>query len=298
MAPVTLRPVAAGLLLLATAACRDSHSPGPTGPPSPPPPVLSGVLVGAGDIAMCGSRGTEATAALLDLVDGTVFTAGDNAYFQGSAAQYNQCYDPTWGRHKGRTRPAPGNHEYETAGASAYFDYFGPSAGPRGAGYYSFTVGPWHIVSMNSNVPAGEGSAQLQWLREDLAATTARCVAAIWHHPLFSSGQNGPQPIMRDVWRVLREAGADVVISAHDHSYERFARQDESGRATTGGLRQFTIGTGGAELTNPVRMSANSEVRGAAFGVLKLTLNPESYSWQFLPVPPATFSDSGLDNCR
>src|SRR5688572_13554483 len=298
MALVTLRTVAAGFLLLAPVACRDSHPPGPTGPPSPPPPVLSGVLVGAGDIAMCGSRGTEATAALLDLVDGTVFTAGDNAYFQGTMSQYNQCYDPTWGRHKGRTRPAPGNHEYETAGASAYFDYFGPSAGPRGAGYYSFTVGPWHIVSMNSNVTAGEGSAQLQWLRDDLAATTAKCVAAIWHHPLFSSGQTGPQPIMRDVWRVLREAGADVVISGHDHIYERFARQDESGRATTGGLRQFTIGTGGAELTNPVRTSANSEVRGAAFGVLKVTLNPESYSWEFLPVPPATFSDSGLDNCR
>jgi hypothetical protein len=299
MAAVRLRPVAAGLLLIAVGtACRDSQPPGLTGPPPPPPPVMSATLVGAGDIAMCGSRGTEATAALLDLVDGTVFTAGDNAYFQGTMPQYMQCYDPTWGRHKGRTRPAPGNHEYETPGASAYFDYFGPSAGPRGVGYYSFNVGAWHVVSMNSNVPAGEGSAQLQWLREDLALTTAHCVAAIWHHPLFSSGQNGPYPIMRDVWRVLREAGADVVISGHEHIYERFGRQDESGRATIGGIRQFTIGTGGAELTSPVRVSANSEVRGAAFGVLKLTLNPESYSWQFLPVPPATFSDSGIDNCR
>jgi 3',5'-cyclic AMP phosphodiesterase CpdA len=260
--------------------------------------MTSAVLVGAGDIAACGSRGTEATAALLDQVDGTVFTAGDNAYFQGTMPQYMQCYDPTWGRHKGRTRPAPGNHEYETPGASAYFEYFGPSAGPRGVGYYSFDIGAWHVVSLNSNVPAGEGSGQLQWLREDLAATNARCVAAIWHHPLFSSGQNGPQPMMRDVWRVLREAGADVVIAGHDHIYERFARQDESGRATTGGLRQFTIGTGGAELTSPARVTANSEVRGAAFGVLKLTLNPESYSWQFLPVPPATFGDSGIDNCR
>jgi len=261
--------------------------------------VTIATLVGAADIAACGSRGTEATAALLDQVDGTIFTAGDNAYFQGTMPQYLQCYDPTWGRHKGRTRPAPGNHEYETPGASAYFDYFGSSAGPRGLGYYSFTVGAWHVVSLNSNVPAGEGSAQLQWLREDLGATNARCVAAIWHHPLFSSGQNGPQPMMHDVWRVLREAGADIVISGHDHIYERFARQDETGRATTGGLRQFTIGTGGAELTSPVRVSVNSEVRGGGvYGVLKLTLNPESYSWQFLPVPPATFSDSGIDNCR
>ena len=299
MAAVRLRPVAALLLLSAVVtACHDPQPSGPTGPSPPPPPVTSATLVGAADIALCGSRGTEGTATLLDGVDGTVFAAGDNAYFQGTMTQYMQCYDPTWGRHKGRTRPAPGNHDYETPGASAYFDYFGSSAGPRGLGYYSFTVGAWHVVSLNSNVPAGEGSAQLQWLREDLGATNARCVAAIWHHPLFSSGQNGPQAMMHDVWRVLREAGADVVISGHDHIYERFARQDETGRATTGGLRQFTVGTGGAELTSAGRVTANSEVRGSAFGVLKLTLNPESYSWQFLPVPPATFSDSGIDNCR
>ena len=298
MVPANLRTVAAGLMLLTAAGCRDTRPAGPTGPPPPPPPAVTATLVGAGDIALCGSRGTEATAALIDLVDGMVFTAGDNAYYQGTMSQFMQCYDPTWGRHKGRTRPAPGNHDYETPGASAYFDYFGPSAGPRGLGYYSFNVGAWHVVSLNSNVPAGEGSGQLQWLREDLAATHARCVAAIWHHPLFSSGQNGALPIMRDAWRVLREAGAEIVLSGHDHIYERFARQDESGRATIAGLRQFVIGTGGAELTNPVRVSGNSEVRGVGFGVLKLTLNAESYSWEFLPVPPASFSDSGIDNCR
>lgn len=282
------------------AACGGSSGPGPTPPPPPPPPppVTTGTLVGAGDIAICGSRATTATADLLDLVDGTVFTAGDNAYFQGTAAQYAECYDPTWGRHKGRTRPSPGNHEYESPGAGPYFDYYGESAGPRGLGYYSFKTGPWHIVSMNSNVPAGEGSLQLQWLRTDLAATNARCVAAIWHHPVFSSGQNGPYSQMREVWRVLRELGADVVISGHEHLYERFARQDETGRATSGGLRQFTVGTGGAELTNPTRVSPNSEVRFSTYGVLKLTLSPESYSWQFIGIPPSSVTDSGSDTCR
>jgi hypothetical protein len=299
MASVRLHPVAAGLMLLVIASgCHGSDNrPVPTSPP-PAQFVGPGVLVGAGDIAVCGSQGTEATADLIDLIDGTVFTAGDNAYFQGTAHQYRTCYDPTWGRHKGRTRPTPGNHEYETPGASAYFDYFGDSAGPRGVGYYSYNVGPWHVVSMNSNVPAGEGSAQLQWLRDDLAATDARCVAAIWHHPVFSSGQNGPQSMMREAWRVLRELGADVVISGHDHIYERFARQDETGRATSGGLREFLVGTGGAELTKPVRVSANSEVRFTASGVLKLTLNQESYSWQFMPVAFTPFSDSGSDSCR
>jgi hypothetical protein len=296
--------VPAGLLLLAAVACRESGKQGGPGPgpaPSGPPPIAlptTGVLIGAGDIAVCGSPGTEGTAALLDLLDGTIFTAGDNAYFQGTAAQYQHCYEPTWGRHKARTRPAPGNHEYETPGASAYFSYFGPSAGPPGLGYYSFTAGPWHVVSMNSNVPAGEGSAQLQWLREDLAATNARCVAAIWHHPVFSSGQNGPQPMMRDAWRVLRELGADVVISGHDHIYERFARQDETGRATSSGLRSFVVGTGGAEITRPVRASPNSEIRFSTSGVLKLTLNHETYAWQFIPVDPSPFTDSGTDSCR
>jgi hypothetical protein len=257
------------------------------------------VLVGAGDIAMCGSPGVEATATLLDGIEGTVFTSGDNAYFQGTAAQYKNCYDPTWGRHKGRTRPTPGNHEYETPGASAYFDYFGSSAGPRGQGYYSFDLGAWHVVSLNSNVLASDGSAQMQWLREDLTGNRSRCVAAIWHHPVFSSGQNGPNPFMRDIWRALRELGADVVISGHDHIYERFSRQDENGRPTSDGLRSFVVGTGGAELTNMGRLSPNSEARQSnVFGVLKLTLRPDSYSWQFITAAPGTFSDTGSDSCR
>jgi hypothetical protein len=294
------------LALAAAAACGGGSSspspnpaptPGPTPIPSPVP--QSAVLVGAGDIGMCGSAGPERTATLLDKVDGIVFTAGDNAYFQGTAAQFAQCYDPSWGRHKDRTFPAPGNHEYETAGATAYFNYFGERAGTPGLGYYSFTAGAWHVVSLNSNVPATDGSPQMQWLRSDLTATRARCVAAIWHHPLFSSGRNGPSPVMRDVWRALRELGADVVIVGHDHLYERFARQDETGRATSEGLRQFTVGTGGAELTDVVRSTANSErVMANVYGVLKLTLTADAYSWQYIVAPPSTFTDTGSDTCR
>ena len=255
MADPRWRAFISGFLLLASAACSDTPN-GPGGPtPPPPPPPRAGSLVGAADIAVCGSTATEGTATLLDSIEGTVFTAGDNAYFQGTALQYERCYDSTWGRHKDRTRPAPGNHEYESPGAAPYFNYFGERAGPPGRGYYSFTVGSWHVVSLNSNVLATDGSPQMQWLRDDLAGTTARCVAAIWHHPLFSSGQNGPILTMRDAWRILRELGADVVISGHDHIYERFGRMDETGRPTPGGLRQFTVGTGGAEL---------STVRGAA----------------------------------
>ena len=297
------RWVAALALIAATGCGRNSSPPSnPSPQPTPQPQLpaqLTGVLVGAGDIAVCNSPGAESTARLLDASEGTVFTAGDNAYFQGSASQYSQCYEPTWGRHRDRTRPTPGNHEYETAGASAYFNYFGENAGPGGLGFYSFEVGNWHVVSLNSNTLASEGSAQIQWLRQDLSSTRARCVAAIWHHPLFSSGQNGGVPFMRDAWRTLREMGADVVIQGHDHIYERFARQDENGRATSDGLRGFVVGTGGAELTNMGRLAANSESRmSKVFGVLKLTLRSDSYTWQFIAVPPATFTDIGSDSCR
>jgi acid phosphatase type 7 len=278
-------------------ACGNGVTGPPPPPPPPPPPSENHVLVGAGDIAVCGSVATAQTAALLDRIDGTVFTAGDNAYFQGSAANYRDCYEPTWGRHKHRTRPSPGNHEYETAGGAAYFGYFGPSAGPPGLGYYSFEAGPWHVVSLNSNVPANQSSPQYQWLANDLLARNARCVAAIWHHPMFSSGPNGPSPLMRDIWQLLQQARAEIVIAGHDHVYERFVPLDANRRPTPDGLRQFTVGTGGAELYSFVSVSADSEVRIAAFGVLKLNLTADGYRWEYLGTNGSVL-DSGTGMCH
>ena len=278
-------------------ACGNGVTGPPPPPPPPPPPLENHVLVGAGDIAVCGSVATAQTAALLDRIDGTVFTAGDNAYFQGSAANYRDCYEPTWGRHKHRTRPSPGNHEYETAGGAAYFDYFGPSAGPPGLGYYSFEAGPWHVVSLNSNVAANQSSAQYQWLANDLLARNARCVAAIWHHPMFSSGPNGPSPLMRDIWQLLQQARAEIVITGHDHVYERFVPLDANRRPTPDGLRQFTVGTGGAELYSFVSVSGDSEVRIAAFGLLKLNLTGDGYRWEYLGTN-GNVLDSGTGTCH
>jgi hypothetical protein len=255
------------------------------------------VLAGAGDIGMCGSSGPEATAKLLDGIDGIVFTAGDNAYFQGSVQQFRECYDPSWGRHKGRTRPAPGNHEYETPGAAPYFAYFGSNAGPAGLGYYSFDAGEWHIVSLNSNIAMTAGSAQATWLRDDLTAHTRPCTAAIFHHPLFTGGPNGPTPDARDLWRVLYDAGADIVINGHDHLYQRFAPQNPQGASDSRGIREFVVGTGGAELYTLSRMPPNLETSTSAFGVLKLTLRSGSYDWQFLSIDGSS-PDSGHDVCR
>ena len=253
-------------------------------------------MVGAGDIGVCGSAGAEGTAALLDGIAGTVFTSGDNAYPQGSAADFRNCYDPTWGRHKARTRPAPGNHDYEAPGAAPYFAYFGHNAGPAGLGYYSFEVGPWHVVSLNSNVPASQGTPQYQWLAADLGERNARCVAAIWHHALFSSSQNGPSPVMRDVWRLLQAARAEIAVVGHEHAYERFGPLDDGGRPTATGIRQFIVGTGGAPLYPFITVAPGSEVRISSWGVLKLTLNSDGYAWEFITIG-GSVRDSGSGSC-
>jgi len=260
-------------------------------------PSTPAVFAGAGDIAICGNSGDAATARLLDAIGGTFFALGDNAYYSGSTQEYTDCYDRTWGRHRSQTRPAPGNHEYESPGAAPYFDYFGVNAGPRGLGYYSFELGGWHVVALNSNVAVSEGSPQGTWLRADLAANRARCTLAYWHHPRFSSGKHGNQEQMRGFWHILYEAGAEVILSAHDHIYERFAAQDPDGVPDPSkGIRQFVVGTGGANPYSVAAVQANSEVRLSTIGVLKLTLTATGYDWEFISVGGP--GDSGTGTCH
>ena len=276
----------------------------PTSLPAPsttptPDPAYDPAFVGAGDIAACGAAGAETTARLLDRIEGTIFTLGDNAYESGSAEQFRDCYDPTWGRHKARTRPSPGNHDYGTPGAAAYFDYFGENAGPERRGYYSFELGAWHIISLNSEIAAGPESAQAQWLAEDLAAHPVACTLAYWHKPIFSSGSvHGNDPHMRPIWDILARAGADVVLNGHDHIYERFAPQTVDGIADPHGIREFVAGVGGAELYGLGAIQPNSEVRGiGVFGVLKFKLHAASYDWEFVPADAGALTDAGSARC-
>ena len=269
-------------------------------PPPPPPPPGAAVLVGAGDIAGCSSSGDEATAALLDSIPGTVFTAGDNAYDDGTATNFATCYEPSWGRHKARTRPSPGNHDYHTSGASGYYNYYGAAAGDSGVGYYSYDLGDWHIISLNSNVSMSAGSPQEQWLRADLAANTKTCTLAYWHHPRFSSGTHGSSTKSQPVWQALYDYNADLIISGHDHNYQRFAPQTPDGVADPArGIRQFLVGTGGIShyvFSTPI---ANTEAYNTdTWGVLKLTLYAASYTWEFVPVAGMTYPHSGSGVCH
>jgi hypothetical protein len=276
-------------------------------PPAPAPPT-DVVLVGAGDIADCRElSGAKATASLLDAIPGIVFALGDLADPDGSGSDFANCYEPTWGRHKARTRPTAGNHEYHTPSAPGYFAYWGSSAGPPGKGYYSYEAGAWHVVVLNSNCAevggCQAGSHQEEWLRADLAAHATPCTLAYWHHPLFSSGVNPSHAINADVrplWRALYAAGAELVLNGHEHNYERFAPQDPDGKADAArGIREIVVGTGGRTTKPLPNVQPNSEVREAATpGVLKLTLHTNSYDWEFVPVAGRTFADSGSATCH
>jgi hypothetical protein len=299
--------VATGLAVLSAQGCGGGTA--PTAPsalqpqpvlplPAPLPIVPDAVVAAAGDVGMCGRAEAAATARLLDDHPGTILALGDLAYPAGSDRDFANCYDPHWGRHRSRTRPAPGNHDYQTAAGAFYYAYFGEHAGPAGRGYYSYREGAWLLISLNSNVPAGPDSAQAAWLRQTLAEDQAPCTLAYWHHPVFSSGPNGNSSEMRHLWSVLQAAGAEVVLAAHDHLYERFAPQDADGRSDRKGLRQFTVGTGGAYLYEVKTVRPNSELRLTAHGVLKLTLKADGYDWQFIGVPGSPGSDFGSDACH
>lgn len=269
---------------------------GPTGDP---------ILIGAGDIADCTTDGDEATAALLDDLPGTIFTTGDNVYETGTPQEFAECYAPTWGRHLARTRPAPGNHDWGTDTLAGYLGYFGAAAtGPDGASWYSYELGTWHVVVLDSSCDkvggCGPQSPQGAWLAADLAASRATCTIAVFHHPRFSSGErHGSDPTMDPLWRALYAADADVIVNGHDHGYERFAPQDPDGNEDRSrGIRQFVVGTGGTGLrgfTDPV---ANSELRlSVALGLLELTLRDGGYDWRSIPTT-GDVSDRGTASCH
>jgi len=279
-----------------------SGTPTPTSTPLPaatatasPTPSGETVLVGAGDIATCDRDQDELTAQLLDGIPGTVFTVGDNAYKDGTYTEYIDCYDPTWGRHKSRTKPLPGNHEYNTSGAAGYFQYF-----DNIESYYAYDLGSWRIYALNSEIDVSASSPQITWLKDDLAANPSQCVLAYWHKPRWSSGEkHGDNPEMQTVWQMFYDAGAELVINGHEHNYERFAEMDGTGTEVSAGLREFVVGTGGAGLYPIGTPVAASQVRDdSTFGVLKLTLRATGYDWEFVPVIGSTFTDSGSSNCH
>lgn len=279
-----------------------SDTPSPTLTPTPQPVVLAG----AGDISICGQDGDDRTALLLERIrPDIVFTAGDNSNESGTFEEYVGCFDASWGKFRGMIRPAPGNHDYAAhEDGAAYFQYFGESAGEIGEGYYAYEAGGWLVMALNSNClnidGCGPSSPQVQWLEAQLEASTARCTLAYWHHPRWTSGLAGNSHWLDAFWQVLYAHGAEIVISGHDHHYERFAPQDPSGNADAErGIRQFVVGTGGASQRGLADPLPNSEVRHTGeYGVLELVLYPDRYEWTFHSVEPDGFSDSGVGYCH
>ncbi len=276
------------------------------------PTIASGgvTIYAAGDIADCrrlpaaftGAAQTAKLLAPLLAADSTaaVLSLGDNTYPSGRPDEFTGCYAPTWGRFQSRIHPSPGNHEYYTKGAPGYYGYFGPAAGSGQRGYYSINLGKWHVISLNSNLRDDEFLTQLAWLKDDLAQHKSLCALAYWHHPVYSSGGHGNNPFMAPVWKVLADAGADVVLASHDHNYERFAPQDGEGKLDRArGIRQFVVGTGGAQLTPILFLQPNSEKsNNSTHGVLKMVLKDTGYEWEFLPAIADGFTDRGHAPCH
>src|SRR3712207_6097531 len=261
-------------------------------------------LVGAGDTASCDYTADSATARLLGRIPGTVFTLGDHVYPDGTIKQFRECYDPTWGKYKRRTKPTVGNHEYHTTGAFGYFNYFGARAGTRGKGYYSYDRGAWHIVALNSNCEkvggCGRRSPQGRWLRNDLANNPSQCTLAYWHDPLYASGTGSDAPEVKPFWKILYNRGAEVILAGHAHRYERYAKLTPGGARSANGIRQFIVGTGGqpgGTYNGPDHTDMRVMKRNTP-GVLRLNLRAGSYTWKFVPIAGRTFADSGRDQCH
>jgi hypothetical protein len=293
--PQSIARNALALLLATTAAACGGEAPRADGSPRPHTSIVA-----AGDIAGCWWRSDEATARLLDNIGGVVVPLGDVVYSDGTARQFQQCYGPTWGRHKGRTRPAIGNHEYRTEHGGPYYDYFGEAAGPRGKGWYSFDVDGWHVVVLNSETATEENSEQMNWLRDDLRGHPVKCTLAAIHRPRFSSGKHGDSERVKGLFRVMYDGGVDVVLSGHDHLYERFKPQDPDGRLDEArGIRQFVVGTGGAPFYDfRGEMDPNSEVhQNEVHGVLRLAFHDDGYDWEFVGTGEG-FSDKGSGRCH
>ena len=225
---------------------------------------------------------------------------GDEQYDDGTLSAFRQSYDPSYGRVKSITAPVPGNHEYHTSGGAGYYDYFGALAGPRGKGYYSYDVGSWHLVGLNSNIARDSGSEQIAWLKRDLADNAAKkCTIAYWHHPRHSAGSYGSNTSVQPFWQAAYDAGVDVVLAGHDHGYQRFAPLNGSGQKDSArGIRSFVSGAGGRNHYALKSSSLRDAGNGDTFGVTLLTLRAGSYDWAFQPEAGKTWTDRGTSACH
>jgi len=266
-----------------------------------PPPANATRVIAGGDIGECGGAAPE-TAELLEQVQGSFLALGDIAYPKGAPEDYAKCYDPYYGPYKDRTLPVPGNHDYMTEDGLPYFEYFGPTAGSQDQSWYSRDVGDWHIVFLNSNCEfiggCDEQSAQYRWLTDDLAAAQSKCVAAVWHHPRYSSSEYGDNEDVAPMFNALVEAGGDLVLNGHAHFYERYPRMSGDGQTAESGMREFIVGTGGANLYPFATVNPASEVRwNQGHGLLQLDLKSDGYAWRYLPTDTGVVVDSGTDSC-
>ncbi len=294
---------------LTLAGCTVAVGPAPSFSPSPSvvasptgtPPEDAGataILIAAGDVASCSTRADEETGVLVgqlrdaaanDHLEVAVALLGDGAYPSGSAAEWSDCYGPAWGSFKSITHPAVGNHEYLTDGASPYFSYFGSAAGSQETSWYSYTIGAWRIIVLNSEcavVGCGTGSAQYRWLAAELAGARAagEPVAAMWHQPRFSTGEHGDALAIQPIWSALASAGVAFVLNGHEHNYERWEPLTATGRPASAGITEFIVGTGGADLRAQRRSDPRSAVYLRVHGVIRLALASDSYSWEMISI--------------